>query len=55
MHLDALRAIIWAAIKAPSYERVAVVLGSGALYGVPLSTLERTFERVELVNIINLK
>jgi hypothetical protein len=55
MHLDALRAIIWVAIKAPGDKCVAVVLGSSALCGVPLSTLARTFERVELINIINLK
>lgn len=54
-HLDASKAVIQAAMEGPGDKRVAVVLGSGALYDVPLDALARTFERVELIDIVHPK
>ena len=54
-HLDASKAVIRAAMEGPGNKRVAVILGSGALYDVPLDALARTFERVELIDIIHPK
>ena len=54
-HLDASKAVILAAMEGASDKRVAVVLGSGALYDVPLDALARTFERVELIDIVHPK
>jgi hypothetical protein len=54
-HLDASKATIRTAIKQPGDKRVAVVLGSGALYDVPLDALAAAFERVELIDIVHPK
>ena len=54
-HLDASKAVIQAALESPGNKRIAVVLGSGALYDVPLDALARTFERVELIDIVHPK
>ena len=54
-HLDASKSVIRAAMEGPGNKRMAVILGSGALYDVPLDALARTFERVELVDIVHPK
>jgi hypothetical protein len=54
-HLEASKAVIRAAMEFPGDKRPAVVLGSGALYDVPLDALARTFERVELIDIVHPK
>ena len=54
-HLDASKAVIRAAMEGPGDKRVAVVLGSGALYDVPIDALARTFESVELIDIVHPK
>ena len=54
-HLDASKSVIRAAMEGPGNKRMAVILGSGALYDVPLDALARTFERVELIDIVHPK
>lgn len=54
-HLEASKATIRTAMEGPGDKRVAVILGSGALYDVPLDALAAAYERVELIDIVHPK
>lgn len=54
-HLDATKAIIREAAEQAKNKQAVVVLGSGALYDVPLEDLARQFSRVELIDIVHPK
>jgi hypothetical protein len=52
-HLEASRAVILDAMRRTSGRRTVVVMGSGALFDVPLAALAAEFRRVVLVDLVH--
>ena len=52
-HLQATRAFVERAALATTSKKCAVVLGSGALYDVPIELLAEAYDRVELVDLVH--
>ena len=54
-HLDRTKALIERSMAAAAKRRRAVVLGSGPLLDVPVASLARTFEAVDLIDLVHPK